>query len=125
MVGTDRAGHRRLQGDGGDAVTKLDRLPQRGQGGDAGVGTKKALLPVYLEPADVSAKLQYHLAGIQHLQLYGENEEQVLEDLPNGLAKRCISRLGESVALQSTTVKRHDRPRPNLLPPPNRITWPS
>ena len=74
---------------------------------------KKALLPVYLEPADVPAKLQYQLAGIQHLELYGENEEQVLEDLVNGLAKRGISREGESVAPQSTTVKRHDRPRPN------------
>ena len=74
---------------------------------------KKALLPVYLEPADVPAKLQYQLAGIQHLELYGENEEQVLEDLVNGLAKRGISREGESVSPQSTTVKRHDRPRPN------------
>ena len=55
---------------------------------------KKALLPVYLEPADVPAKLQYQLAGIQHLELYGENEEQVLEDLVNGLAKRGISREG-------------------------------
>ena len=74
---------------------------------------KKALLPVYLEPADVPAKLQYQLAGIQHLELYGENEEQVLEDLVNGLAKRGISREGESVAAQSTTVKRHGSPRPN------------
>ena len=78
---------------------------------------KKELLPVYLEPADVPAKLQYHLAGIQHLQLYGENEEQVLEELPNGLAKRCISRVGESVAPQSTIVKRYDMPRPNPAAP--------
>ena len=28
---------------------------------------KKALLPVYLEPADIPANLQYQLAGIQHL----------------------------------------------------------
>ena len=77
---------------------------------------KKALLPVYLEPADVPAKLQYQLAGIQHLELYGENEEQVLEDLVNGLAKRGISREGESVAPQSTTVKRHER-QGRILPP--------
>ena len=32
---------------------------------------KKALLPVYLEPAEIPAKLQYQLAGIQHLELYG------------------------------------------------------
>jgi Tol biopolymer transport system component len=71
---------------------------------------KKALLPVYLEPADIPAKLQYQLAGIQHLELYGENEQQVLEDLANGLAKRGISRDGEATAPQPTTVKRHERP---------------
>ena len=73
---------------------------------------KKALLPVYLEPADVPAKLQYQLAGIQHLELYGENEQQVLEDLANGLAKRGISRDGEATAPQPTTVKHHERPKP-------------
>ena len=71
---------------------------------------KKALLPVYLEPADVPAKLQYQLAGIQHLELYGQDEGQVLEDLANGLAKRGISRDGEAAVPQPTTVKRHERP---------------
>ena len=74
---------------------------------------KKALLPVYLEPAEVPAKLQYQLAGIQHLELYGQDEQQVLEDLANGLAKRGVSREGEATVPQSTTVKRHERPRPN------------
>ena len=73
---------------------------------------KKALLPVYLEPADIPAKLQYQLAGIQHLELYGENEQQVLEDLANGLAKRGVSRDGETAVPQPTTVKRHEKPRP-------------
>jgi len=76
---------------------------------------KKALLPVYLEPADIPAKLQYQLAGIQHLELYGQNEQQVLEDLTNGLAKRGVSREGEAAATQSTTVKRHERPKPATL----------
>ena len=71
---------------------------------------KKALLPVYLEPADIPAKLQYQLAGIQHLELYGENEQQVLEDLANGLAKRGIRREGEAIASQATTIKRHEKP---------------
>ena len=74
---------------------------------------KKVLLPVYLEPAEVPAKLQYQLAGIQHLELYGQDEHQVLEDLANGLAKRGVSREGEATVPQSTTVKRHERPRPN------------
>ena len=71
---------------------------------------KKVLLPVYLEPADVPAKLQYQLAGIQHLELYGQDEGQVLEDLANGLAKRGVSREGEAYVPQPTTVKRHERP---------------
>ena len=73
---------------------------------------KKALLPVYLEPADIPANLQYQLAGIQHLELYGENEQQVLEDLANGLAKRGVSREGGAAVPQPTTVKRHEKPRP-------------
>ena len=87
---------------------------------------KKALLPVYLEPADIPAKLQYQLAGIQHLELYGQNEQQVLEDLTNGLAKRGVSREGEAAATQSTTVKRHERPRPKpaTLTQPNNLAKP-
>ena len=83
----------------------------------------KALLPVYLEPAEIPAKLQYQLAGIQHLELYGQNEQQVLEDLANGLAKREVSREGEATATQSTTVKRHERPRPKpaTLTQPNNL----
>ena len=46
---------------------------------------KKVLLPVYLEPADIPAKLQYQLAGIQHLELYDQNNQNVLADLVNGL----------------------------------------
>ncbi len=73
---------------------------------------KKALLPVYLELADIPAKLQYQLAGIQHLELYGENEQQVFEDLANGLAKLGVSRAGGGGVTQPTTVKRHEKPRP-------------
>ncbi len=72
----------------------------------------KALLPVYLEPAEIPAKLQYQLAGIQHLELYGQDEQQVLDDLATGLVKRGVSRDGEAAVSQPTTVKRHERPRP-------------
>ncbi len=76
---------------------------------------KKALLPVYLEPANIPAKLQYQLAGIQHLELYGQNDQQVLKDLANGLAKHGISLEGEATKPQTTTVKHHAKPnaRPN------------
>ena len=71
---------------------------------------KKALLPVYLEPADIPAKLQYQLAGIQHLELYGQDEQQVLKDLANGLAKRGISLDAEVAPQEISTVKRHNKP---------------
>ena len=75
---------------------------------------------------DIPAKLQYQLAGIQHLELYGQNEQQVLEDLAKGLAKRGVSREGEAAATQSTTVKRHERPRPKhaTLTQPNNLARP-
>ena len=71
---------------------------------------KKALLPVYLEPANIPAKLQYQLAGIQHLELYGQDEQQVLKDLANGLAKRGISLDAEVAPQDISTVKRHNKP---------------
>ena len=71
---------------------------------------KKALLPVYLEPANIPAKLQYQLAGIQHLELYGQEEKQVLKDLANGLAKRGISLDTEVAPQEISTVKRHYKP---------------
>ena len=75
----------------------------------------KALLPVYLEPAEIPARLQYQLAGIQHLELYGQDEQQVLDDLATGLVKRGVSRDGEAAVSQPTTVKRHERPKPKAL----------
>ena len=86
---------------------------------------KKALLPVYLEPAEIPAKLQYQLAGIQHLELYGQNEQQVLADLTTGLINRGISGEGDTAQPQSSTVKRHEHPRPGPPPQNRRQTWPS
>ena len=71
---------------------------------------KKILLPVYLEPSDIPAKLQYQLAGIQHLELYDQNNQNVLTDLVNGLSKRGITLGGEISSPNITTVKRHERP---------------
>jgi Tol biopolymer transport system component len=73
---------------------------------------KKALLPVYLEPAEIPAKLQYQLAGIQHLELYGQDEQQVLNDLATGLIKRGVSGENDTVAPKSSTIKRHEPPKP-------------
>jgi Tol biopolymer transport system component len=90
---------------------------------------KKALLPVYLEPAEIPARLQYQLAGIQHLELYGQDEQQVLADLAAGLIKRGVSGEGDTAQPQSSTVKRHEPPRPRVAtqkPPANMakpIAW--
>ena len=73
---------------------------------------KKALLPVYLESAEIPARLQYQLAGIQHLELYGQGEEQVLSDLVTGLKKRGVLGGGdEVVATRSMSIKRHEKPK--------------
>ena len=73
---------------------------------------KKALLPVYLESAEIPARLQYQLAGIQHLELYGQGEEQVLSDLVTGLKKRGVLGGGdEVVAKRSMSIKRHEKPK--------------
>ena len=71
---------------------------------------KKILLPVYLEPAEIPAKLQYQLAGIQHLELYGQHGEQALNDLITGLKKRGVSGNTNFDQQQSTSVKRHEKP---------------
>ena len=71
---------------------------------------KKALLPVYLESADIPAKLQYQLAGIQHLELYGQDKQIVLNDLANGLAKLGVRHDDHPCNLAPTTVKRHEKP---------------
>ena len=78
---------------------------------------KKALLPVYLEPAEIPAKLQYQLAGIQHLELYGQDEQQVLADLTSGLIKRGVSGESDVASPQPSTVKRHEPPRPRPTSP--------
>ena len=78
---------------------------------------KKALLPVYLEPAEIPARLQYQLAGIQHLELYGQGEQQVLNDLVTGLKKRGVSGENDTTAPKSSTIKHHEAPRPRATTP--------
>jgi len=87
---------------------------------------KKALLPVYLEPAEIPAKLQYQLAGIQHLELYGQDEQHVLADLATGLIKRGVSGENDIAATKSSTIKRHEppKPRPTTSSQPKNIAKP-
>jgi len=50
---------------------------------------KKQILPVYLEPTKIPRKLQYQLAGIQHLELFDSDTEGLSENL-----SRSLNRLG-------------------------------
>ena len=87
---------------------------------------KKVLLPVYLEPAEIPAKLQYQLAGIQHLELYGQDEKEVLADLATGLIKRGVSGENDTVETKSSTIKRNEspKPRPTTSSQPKNIAKP-
>ena len=50
----------------------------------------KVILPVYLEPSEIPARLKYQLTGIQHLEVY-EYEFDVLKDeLLRGLARSGV-----------------------------------
>ncbi len=52
---------------------------------------KKSLLPLYLEKVDIPSNLEYQLAGIQHLEYFGKNKDEVLVELITGLDKRGIN----------------------------------
>ena len=52
---------------------------------------KKTILPIYLEPAEIPAKLKYQLTGIQHLEWFDGGNDEVFETLKDGLAKRGVT----------------------------------
>lgn len=67
---------------------------------------KKPILPVKLEPVDVPVALRYPLAGLQHVELYGD---KAVENLGNVV--RALARLGvptaSSPAAQVATTRAH------------------
>ena len=46
---------------------------------------KKPILPIYLEETEIPRKLQYQLAGIQHLEVYGRDISNLAGELPKRL----------------------------------------
>tara|TARA_Y100001933_G_scaffold182184_1_gene180645 strand:+ start:494 stop:1408 length:915 start_codon:yes stop_codon:yes gene_type:complete len=79
--------------------------------------SKKTILPIYLEPADIPAKLKYQLTGIQHLEWFDGGSDEVFETLKDGLAKRGVTIDGQArtsqalgKAPQKTTRKPHRLP---------------
>ena len=58
--------------------------------------SKKTILTIYLEPADIAAKLKYQLTGIQHLEWFDGGIDEVFENLKDGLAKRGVTADGQA-----------------------------
>ena len=46
----------------------------------------KAILPVYLEEAEIPVRLKYQLTGIQHLEAFSLSESGLIDELRRGLA---------------------------------------
>ncbi|HBT22379.1 MAG TPA: hypothetical protein DEA68_07075, partial [Verrucomicrobiales bacterium] len=63
--------------------------------------SKKTILPIYLEPADIPAKLKYQLTGIQHLEWFDGGSDEVFETLKDGLAKRGVTIDGQARTSQA------------------------
>ena len=66
---------------------------------------KKTILPIYLEPAEIPAKLKYQLTGIQHLEWFDGGNDEIFETLKDGLLKHGVTIDG----------KAHVHQAPNLL----------
>ena len=72
---------------------------------------KKQILPVYIESTDVPRKLQYQLAGIQHLEVSESNIEDLSENL-----SRSLNRLGiDTIDSPVRPIIKSKINRPNLL----------
>jgi Tol biopolymer transport system component len=87
--------------------------------------SKKTILPIYLETADIPAKLKYQLTGIQHLEWFDGGSDEVFETLKDGLAKRGVTVDGQvpdkqaNQALGQAPQKQTRRPhRPPTSQPP-------
>lgn len=71
---------------------------------------KKQILPVYLEPTKIPRKLQYQLAGIQHLEVFDCDTEGLSENLC-----RSLNRLGVQTndsLIKPVIIPKTKRPNP-------------
>lgn len=81
--------------------------------------SKKNILPIYLEPADIPAKLKYQLTGIQHIEWFDGGSDEVFEILKDGLVKCCVAVEGESPQNQ-TNARVSRQVNPNSQNKPSR-----
>jgi Tol biopolymer transport system component len=78
---------------------------------------KKTILPIYLEPAEIPAKLKYQLTGIQHLEWFDAGNDEVFETLKDGLAKRGVTVDGKSSTIEAITQVPKKTTRKSHRPP--------
>ena len=79
--------------------------------------SKKTILPIYLEPSDIPAKLKYQLTGIQHLEWFDGGSDEVFATLKDGLAKRGVTIDGKSPTNQALGQAPQKTPRKPHRPP--------
>ena len=85
---------------------------------------KKTILPIYLEPAEIPAKLKYQLTGIQHIEWFGGGSDEVFDTLKDGLAKRGVTIDGK-VPVAQTPDQAPKKTTRKLHRAPNRTAQPS
>jgi Tol biopolymer transport system component len=78
---------------------------------------KKTILPIYLEPAEIPAKLKYQLTGIQHLEWFDGGNDEVFETLKDSLAKRGVTVDGKSSSTQVLSQAPKKTTRKSHFPP--------
>ncbi|MBT6104755.1 MAG: toll/interleukin-1 receptor domain-containing protein, partial [Verrucomicrobia bacterium] len=78
---------------------------------------KKTILPIYLEPAEIPAKLKYQLTGIQHLEWFDGGNDEVFETLKDSLAKRGVTVDGKSSSTQVLSQAPQKTTRKSHFPP--------
>ncbi|MDA7521292.1 TIR domain-containing protein [Verrucomicrobia bacterium] len=66
----------------------------------------KTILPIYLEPAEIPPKLQYQLAGIQHVEITGQDIGSVVSTITACLSKRGISGNENNLQKKAAPVSR-------------------
>ena len=69
---------------------------------------KKTILPVYLEPTKIPAKLKYQLTGIQHLEWFEGGSDEVFETLKDVLAKNEVTAVDE-ISISNNNLKNEER----------------
>ena len=82
--------------------------------------SKKTILPIYLEPAEIPAKLKYQLTGIQHLEWFDSGTDGVFEILKDGLAKRGVTIDGKTPTVQALGQAPQKQTRQPHRPPTNK-----